>query len=154
MLSREVMTMCPSNTALTAAIASATRPLLRIAPVLCAAALCVSVQAAEPPVRKSVKPSASTATKPVVLTTRSITANPAGPVFGQVDRTSELLKPPVTSSAAPPNACSTSASSLCYDYRTGRAVFRPTKHLLPPVPGLKPESITLKRDRLALNYSF
>jgi hypothetical protein len=153
MLSRQVMPMSANSTA----IAKAILPLLRVAPALCATALCVSVQAAEPPVRKYVKPTASTAAKSVVLTTRSITAHSSGPVFsqfGQVDRTNEWLKPPASSGAAPPNSCSASASSLCYDYRTGRAVFRPTKHLLPPVPGLKPESITLKRDRLALNYSF
>jgi hypothetical protein len=150
MLSRQVMTVWPTSTA----IGGVSLPWLRVAPALCAAALCVSVQAAEPPVRKSVKPTASTATKSIVLTTRSITAHSSGPAFGQVDRSNEWLKPPTSGSAAPPNACSASASSLCYDYRTGRAVFRPTKHLLPPVPGLKPESITLKRDRLALNYSF
>jgi hypothetical protein len=150
MLSRQVTTMCPNF----ATMAKAALPLRRVAPALCAAALCVSVQAAEPPVRKSVKPAASTATKSVVLTTRSITAHSSGPIFGQVDRTSEWLKPPSANGAAPPNACTANSSSLCYDYRTGRAVFRPAKQLLPPVPGLTPESITLKRDRLALNYSF
>lgn len=129
----------------------ATAPLLRAAPLVCAVTLSVAVDAAQPPRQKAIKPSAATPAKTVVLTTRTIAP---GPVFSQIDRTSDLLKPPSTSSIALPNSCAANSSSLCYDYRTGRAVFKPTKRLLPTVPGLTPESITLKRDRLALNYSF
>lgn len=129
---------------------TATAPLLRVAPLVCAVTMSVAVNAAEPR-QKSVKPSAATPAKTVVLTTRTIAP---GPVFSQIDRTSDLLKPPSNNNVAPPNSCSANSSSLCYDYRTGRAVFKPTKRLLPAVPGLTPESITLKRDRLALNYSF
>jgi hypothetical protein len=54
-----------------------------------------------------------------------------------------------------PNSCSASAStSLCYDYKSGRAVYKPTRNWMPDIPGMRPESITMKRDKLAFNYSF
>jgi hypothetical protein len=73
----------------------------------------------------------------------------------QRDTTADMLKPaPPSSVTTPPNACNGNASVVCYDYRSGRAVIGATRQLMPPVPGLKAESITLKRNRLALNYSF
>jgi len=54
-----------------------------------------------------------------------------------------------------PNSCSSEDSSaLCYDYKRGRAVFKPTRNWMPGIPGMRPESITMKRDKLAFNYSF
>lgn len=54
-----------------------------------------------------------------------------------------------------PNSCSAADShSLCYDYKRGRAVFKPTRNWMPDIPGMHRESITLKRDKLAFNYSF
>ena len=52
------------------------------------------------------------------------------------------------------NACAHSGAALCYDYRTGRAVFKPARALLPKINGLRGESITLKRQGLYANYSF
>jgi hypothetical protein len=54
-----------------------------------------------------------------------------------------------------PNSCSSAEStSLCYDYKSGRAVYKPTRNWMPEIPGMRPESITMKRDKLAFNYSF
>jgi hypothetical protein len=53
-----------------------------------------------------------------------------------------------------PNACSGDAQTVCYDYRRGRSVIPATKAMQPDVPGMKREGVSLKRDRLAFNYSF
>ncbi len=53
-----------------------------------------------------------------------------------------------------PNACKGDGAVVCYDYRSGRAVMPITQSRMPTVPGLKPEGITLKRDKMAFNYSF
>lgn len=56
--------------------------------------------------------------------------------------------------AAVPGSCSASASSLCYDYRTGRAVYRPARNLMPEIAGMRRESLSLKRDKVTFHYSF
>ena len=54
-----------------------------------------------------------------------------------------------------PNSCSSDESrSLCYDYKRGRTVYKPTRNWMPDIPGMRPESITMKRDKVAVNYSF
>ena len=54
-----------------------------------------------------------------------------------------------------PNSCSSAEShSLCYDYKRGRAVYKPTRNWMPGIPGMRSESITMKRDKVAFNYSF
>jgi hypothetical protein len=52
-----------------------------------------------------------------------------------------------------PNACKTE-SVLCYDYTRGQARLPIAKELMPEIPGLKKESLSVKRDRLSMNYSF
>jgi hypothetical protein len=44
--------------------------------------------------------------------------------------------------------------SLCYDPRTGRIVYKPARALMPEIPGLRRENISVKRDRITLRYSF
>jgi hypothetical protein len=93
--------------------------------------------------------SASTA-----LSSASTKLAPNGPLIAG----EPLLAQPSTSSAASakeaPHACKNDGAMVCYDYRRGRAVMPGTKSLMPTVPGLKSESMTLKRDKLAFNYSF
>jgi hypothetical protein len=43
---------------------------------------------------------------------------------------------------------------VCYDYKDGRAVFKPARNLMPEIAGMRRESMTLKRDKITLNYSF
>jgi hypothetical protein len=45
-------------------------------------------------------------------------------------------------------------SLVCYDYRKGQSVVPMTKSLMPEVPGLTREGVTLKRDKLSFHYSF
>jgi hypothetical protein len=65
-----------------------------------------------------------------------------------------LAQPSAASAKEAPHACKNDGAMVCYDYRRGRAVMPGTKSLMPTVPGLRRESITLKRDKLAFNYSF
>jgi len=53
-----------------------------------------------------------------------------------------------------PGSCAVSTSMVCYDYRDGRAVFKPSRGLMPEIAGMRRESLTLKRDKITLNYSF
>jgi hypothetical protein len=65
------------------------------------------------------------------------------------------LAPPKSLEREPiPGACSTSGDALCYDYKTGRAVFTPARELMPEISGMRRENLTLKRDKVTFNYSF
>ena len=44
--------------------------------------------------------------------------------------------------------------SLCYDPNSGRIVYKPARALMPDIPGLQRENISVKRDRVVLRYSF
>ena len=53
-----------------------------------------------------------------------------------------------------PNACSKASGSLCYDYRTGHAVYKPMRALLPPISGMTPHNLSLRRDKIVAQYTF
>ncbi len=44
--------------------------------------------------------------------------------------------------------------SLCYDPASGRIVYKPARALMPDIPGLQRENISVKRDRIVFRYSF
>ena len=44
--------------------------------------------------------------------------------------------------------------SLCYDPNSGRIVYKPARALMPDLPGLQRENISVRRDRIVLRYSF
>ena len=46
-----------------------------------------------------------------------------------------------------------SERSLCYDQESGRIVFKPARNLMPDLPGLTRENISVKRDRIIFRYS-
>ncbi len=52
-----------------------------------------------------------------------------------------------------PNACS-SESVVCYDYTRGQARLPIARSVMPELPGLRKESLSIRRGRLSLNYSF
>jgi hypothetical protein len=45
-------------------------------------------------------------------------------------------------------------SSLCYDPDSRRIVYKPARALMPDLPGLRRENISVKRDRITFKYSF
>ena len=53
-----------------------------------------------------------------------------------------------------PNACKKESTTICYDYRSGRMVIVKTRDLLPEITGFRAEGISLKRDKVAVRYSF
>lgn len=44
--------------------------------------------------------------------------------------------------------------SLCYDPGSGRIVYKPARALMPELPGLQRENISVRRDRVTFRYSF
>ena len=53
-----------------------------------------------------------------------------------------------------PNACGHSTNSLCYDYRTGSAIYKPMAGLLPAIPGLTPQNLAIRRNAIVASYTF
>ena len=47
-----------------------------------------------------------------------------------------------------------SGRDLCYDRQSGRIVYRAARQYMPDIPGLQPENISVKRDRIVFKYSF
>ena len=43
---------------------------------------------------------------------------------------------------------------LCYDPSAGRIVYKPARQYMPDLPGLQPESVSVKRDKIVFKYSF
>lgn len=43
---------------------------------------------------------------------------------------------------------------LCYDANSGHIVFKPARQFMPELPGMTPENISMKKDRVILRYSF
>ena len=44
--------------------------------------------------------------------------------------------------------------SLCYDPNSRRIIYKPARALMPEIPGLRRENISLRRDRITFKYSF
>ncbi len=53
-----------------------------------------------------------------------------------------------------PGSCGVSTGPLCYDYRSGSSVYKPSLQLMPEISGMQRESLALKRDKITLKYSF
>lgn len=66
----------------------------------------------------------------------------------------ELLLREELDARASPSSCEAGSSDVCYDMRDGRIVYKPARKYMPEMPGLRAESISLKRDRVVLRYSF
>jgi hypothetical protein len=48
----------------------------------------------------------------------------------------------------------TADRDLCYDANSGNIVFKPIRQFMPGLPGMTPENISVKRDRIVFRYSF
>lgn len=51
-------------------------------------------------------------------------------------------------------ACGEKAAEVCYDARSGRLVYKGSRHWMPEISGLKAEHISVRRNRVELRYSF
>ena len=65
-----------------------------------------------------------------------------------------LFAPVSTKREHIPGSCGVSTGALCYDYRNGNSVYKPSLQLMPEISGMQRESLALKRDKITLKYSF
>ena len=83
-----------------------------------------------------------------VVMAASPTGSPISPAH------SLQLGPSQDTSAAPSRSACVGDRSLCYDQGSGRIVYKPARALMPGIPGMQRENISVKRDRIVLRYSF
>jgi hypothetical protein len=65
-----------------------------------------------------------------------------------------LLRAEQESRGGPSGACEMTATALCYDMVDRRVVYRSARRYMPQFDGLQAESVSLRRDRIVLKYSF
>ena len=63
------------------------------------------------------------------------------------------LLPHPESRRGSPSSCE-GERDFCYDPTNGHIVYKPARELMPDLPGLKRENISVKRDRIVFRYSF
>lgn len=51
-------------------------------------------------------------------------------------------------------ACDAAATTLCFDAADGRVVYRGARNFMPPISGLRAESVSLRGHRITFKYSF
>ena len=51
------------------------------------------------------------------------------------------------------SSCATQ-QALCYDSTNGRIVYKPARSLMPDIPGLQRENISVKRHSITFRYTF
>ncbi len=66
----------------------------------------------------------------------------------------ELNLAPQPSARAQGRSSCTADHDLCYDASAGHIVYKPARQFMPQFPGLTPENISVKRDRIIFRYSF
>lgn len=54
----------------------------------------------------------------------------------------------------PSGGCARNSGSLCFDYRTGRTLYKPMRKLLPDIPGMTPHNLSIRRNRVVAEYTF
>jgi hypothetical protein len=67
---------------------------------------------------------------------------------------SEPMFPRAETRAERSHSACDSDRDFCYDADNGHIVYKPARKLMPDIPGLRAENISIKRDRLVFKYSF
>ena len=80
--------------------------------------------------------------------------NAVAPFRHARDPMPELLLRGEDERRGPSGACDNASTSLCYDMTSGKIVYRGAREYMPKIDGLQPESVSLRRGRLTLKYSF
>lgn len=70
------------------------------------------------------------------------------------EETRRLPIAPPADSRQLPHGCAQKSAALCYDYRAGHAVYKPMQSLLPSIPGMTPDNLSLRRNKIVARYSF
>lgn len=91
-----------------------------------------------------------------IAATPTITRTSEAPFVGGHGRDvlPEILMREELEGRGPSGGCEASAVALCYDVREARIVYKPARKYMPTLPGLQPESISLRHNRVVLKYSF
>lgn len=93
--------------------------------------------------------------KSVAASSSSVPAkNAQAPFRVARDPLPELLMMEEQERRGPSGACQNAATSVCYDVAEGKIVYRGARQYMPKIDGLRPESMSLRRGRLTLKYSF
>jgi hypothetical protein len=66
----------------------------------------------------------------------------------------ERIHLPITPVGIMPNDCARNSGALCYDYRSGRAVYKPMRSFLPAIPGMTAHNLSIHRDKVVAQYTF
>ena len=116
--------------------------------------LAVSAQAADG-VELAIKSKALAASSTSAI---SISGTPAkqlqAPFTGVRDPLPELLLGEEQDRRAVRGGCEYTAKDVCYDLVDGRITYRGARAYMPKFEGLKPESVSLRRNRISFKYSF
>jgi hypothetical protein len=92
--------------------------------------------------------------KSMAASTELPAKNAVAPFKHARDPMPELMLRDVEERRGPSGACENGATSLCYDMSSGKIVYRGAREYMPRIDGLQPESVSLRRGRLTLKYSF
>ena len=87
------------------------------------------------------------------IATTTMSAVHAPFVVGEDDPVDLDFVPHPESRRGAPSSCD-GDSSLCYDPSNGHIIYKPARTLMPDIPGLQRENISVKRDRIVFRYSF
>ena len=88
------------------------------------------------------------------VTSAAPAKNAEAPFRAARDPLPDFFSPPEEQRKGIRSACDTNTSSLCYDVADRRLVYRPARNYMPQVDGLRAESVSLRKDRIVLKYSF
>jgi hypothetical protein len=92
--------------------------------------------------------------KSMAATSELPAKNAVAPFRHARDPMPELLLREEDERRGPSGACEAASTALCYDITSGRIVYRGAREYMPKIDGLQAESISLRRGRLTLKYSF
>jgi hypothetical protein len=109
---------------------------------------------AEKSADKSLRLSSREAIEPAISASVPPPSNVHAPFQPDADLEPVLdLLPHPESRRGSPSSCN-GEHDFCYDPANGHIVYKPARQLMPDIPGLKRENISVKRDRVVLRYSF
>lgn len=102
---------------------------------------------------------ASAAASPLQLRPKAAMPTPAkahrfAPFVAPLDEPELDLLPRLDPREAESRSSCQRSTTLCYDPSTRRIVYKPARALMPDIPGLRPENISVRRDRVTFKYSF
>jgi len=131
-------------------IAALVLGVLALLPRLAACAEKIAERAAE----RSLRLSSREAIEPAVSSSVPPPANVHAPFQPDSDLEPVLdLLPHPEARRGSPSSCAND-HDFCYDPTNGHIVYKPARELMPDIPGLKRENISVKRDRIVFRYSF